>query len=392
MQTFERHLYVILLWISTGVSFFAHVSTSTNAIAVAVALIAAMVLWVHAIHKVHSWENDVANPGTVVVTIGLIAAFTALTFLDASYLFMLFGLFTFLFGYSTEVRTPALLSALLTFVWIGAWIFHGLPLGAVATPIFVWGVANGINVLSTRISTQNTERGELIERLNATRDELAIAERERGVLEERQRISREIHDTLAQGFTSVVLLCEAMQKQIDTLPPEQLQRSLALLSSTARENLDEARRLITDQSPVVLDDRSLDRALELLAANLRRQTGALVDVHAPENSSFGGSEDVVLLRIAQEACNNIAKYAEAENVSIELSASNGLAQLTITDDGRGFDTDQARDSTTDELSGGNGMEFMSQRAHELDGTFAVTSKPGEGTTIVASVPIVENTP
>ncbi len=393
MPQLERHLFVILLWIATGVSFVAHLVSAPERAPIAAALIVVLVAWVHGIHRVHSWDPESVDQRTAsLVIIGLIVGFAALVAVDASYLFMLFGVFSFLFGYSTDVRTAAVLSLLLTVVWIVAWVVYDLPLGAIATPIFVWAVANAINVLSTRISLQNTERGDLIDRLQRTQAELAVAERERGVLEERQRIAREIHDTLAQGFTSVVLLSEAMQKQLDTLPPERMADSLALLSSTARQNLDEARRLIADQSPAALHDRSLDRALELIAADLRRQTGAMVDVDVPADVAFGGSEDVVLLRVTQEACTNIAKYADAQQVTIELTHDGTTATLIITDDGRGFDTTRPDSSGDTTLSGGAGVENMAARVRELDGTFVVQSSPDKGTTITATIPIIEVTP
>ncbi len=391
MLELERHLFVILLWIATGVSFVAHVATAPQGLLIAALLIGSLVAWVHVVHRVHRWEPEQVDQRTAsLVIIGLIIGFAALVAVDASYLFMLFGVFSFIFGYSTDTRTAAAVSLLLTLVWIVAWVVHDLPLGAIATPIFVWGVANAINVLSTRISLQNTERGELIDRLQRTQDELAVAERERGVLEERHRIAREIHDTLAQGFTSVVLLTEAMHKQLDTLPPDRMADSLALLTSTARQNLDEARRLIADQSPAALDDRSLDRALEFLAADLRRQTGAIVAVELPDDVSFGGSEDVVLLRVAQEACTNIAKYADAEHVTIALSHDGASATLRILDDGQGFDTESTSASPADEtMSGGAGLFNMAERVRELDGSFEVHSSVGGGTTITAMIPIIE---
>ena len=390
MPQLERHLFVVLLWIATGVSFVAHALTAPERIPIAAGLIALLIVWVHLVHRVHSWEVDaLATNKATIATLGLMVGFAALVAVDGSYLFMLFGVYSFLFGYSTDLRRAAILSGLLTAAWIVAWIAYDLPAGAIATPIFVWGVANAINVLSTRISRQNAERGELITRLQRTQDELATAERERGVLEERQRLAREIHDTLAQGFTSVVLLTEAMQKQLDSLPPERLADSLALLASTGRQNLDEARRLIDDQTPVALEDRSLPRALQLLADDLSRRIDADVTVDLPDGTGFGGTEDVVLLRVAQESCANISKYADASHVSISLTFDDTHATLCIADDGYGFDPSQPQPTTVSAMSGGSGLTNMAERVRELDGTFDIRSSPGDGTTVIASIPIIE---
>ena len=388
MVAFERHLFVILLWISTGVSFFAHLASDSSRLPIAGGLIVLLGAWLHAGHRVHVWVVDAVEQRTYLVACsGLIVLFAALVVVDASYLFMLFGVFSFLFGYSSDVRVAAWLSAVLTAIWVGAWLYHDLPSGAIATPIFVWGIANAINVLSTRISVQNRERGELIARLNATRDELAVAERERGVLEERSRLAREIHDTLAQGFTSVVLLSDAMRGQIDSMPRERIAESLSLLSSTARENLDDARRLIASETPAALDARSFVDALETLAEDVRRRTSAIVDVESPSEVSLGGSEEVVLFRVAQEACNNVVKYAEAERVSIVLEVGEDAAVLTVADDGVGFMLGSAA-SEIGGMSGGSGLGFMVDRARELDGMVEVESTPGSGTVVRVQVPIV----
>lgn len=388
MVAFERHLFVILLWVSTGVSFFAHLASDSSRLPIAGGLIVLLGAWLHAGYRVHVWVVDAVEQRTYLVACtGLIVLFAALVVVDASYLFMLFGVFSFLFGYSSDVRVAAWLSGVLTAIWVGAWLYHDLPSGAIATPIFVWGIANAINVLSTRISVQNRERGELIARLNATRDELAVAERERGVLEERSRLAREIHDTLAQGFTSVVLLSDAMRGQIDSMPRERIAESLSLLSSTARENLDDARRLIASETPAALDARSFVDALETLAEDVRRRTSAIVDVESPSEVSLGGSEEVVLFRVAQEACNNVVKYAEAKRVSIVLEVGEDAAVLTVTDDGVGFTLGSAT-SEIDGMSGGSGLGFMVDRARELDGMVEVESTPGSGTVVRVQVPIV----
>lgn len=129
-----------------------------------------------------------------------------------------------------------------------------------------------------------------------------------------------------------------------------------------------------------------------LADEVRRRTNAEVEVEANEDLALGGSEEVVLFRVAQEASNNIIKYAEPKRVQFALTLNDGIAELAIEDDGRGFSPatrangeDQPARS---ELSGGRGLVFMAERVAELDGHFEVTSEPGEGTTVRAQIPVV----
>ena len=221
-----------------------------------------------------------------------------------------------------------------------------------------------------------------------------MAERERGVLEERSRLAREIHDTLAQGFTSVVLLSEAMYGQIEDLPRKKIGESLLLLSSTARDNLAEARQLIAAEPPIALQSSSLAHALHTLADDVRRKTGANVVVEADAELALGGSEEVVMFRIAQEASSNIIKYAEANRVWFALSLADGIAELVVRDDGRGFSQASAdggadQQARTD-LSGGRGLVFMAERVSEFNGHFDVVSDLGAGTTVRAQIPVGES--
>lgn len=388
---FEQRLIVLLLWLSTAVAFAAHISSERSERHLAAAAVSAgLVMWLHVVHRTHRWgADDEGSTQSLVAIVGLLIAFGVLVTLDASYLLMLFGVFTFTFGFGGSVRRAAVLSGVLTVGWIVAWLYHDLPSGAIATPLFVWATANAVHVLSTRIATQNAERGVLIDRLERTRNDLAIAERERGVLEERNRFAREIHDTLAQGFTSIVLVSEATANQLQSLPSDRVTSSLELIASTARENLAEARGLVAAQPPVALEDRSLGQALRSVGDDVARRTGAVVEVHAEEGASFGGAEDVALLRVAQEATGNIVKHAEASSVFIELRADEDFAVLRVVDDGIGFDSSTGADPTEDELSNGDGLGFMADRVHELGGAMTIDSKPDQGTAVEVRIPVTE---
>jgi signal transduction histidine kinase len=223
----------------------------------------------------------------------------------------------------------------------------------------------------------------LARELASTRKELAAAERAGAVLAERQRMGREIHDSLAQGFTSIVLHLEAAEQ---ALPPAATvsRRHLDQARQTARSSLEEARRLVWALRPEPLERASLPEALERLRAQWAEATGTPAVVHitgvprplAPE-------VEATLLRVAQEALANVARHAAATTAMVTLSYLADAIHLDIADDGCGFDlaTRPAPGS-----SGGHGLGTMDERVQLLGGSLVIESAPDEGTIVTASVP------
>jgi signal transduction histidine kinase len=205
-----------------------------------------------------------------------------------------------------------------------------------------------------------------------------------GVLRERQRMAHEIHDTLAQGFTSIVLNLEAAE---GALPQdlESMYRRLDQAQRTARESLAEARRLVWALRPESLERSSLSEALSRLAERHSDQDDASVSF------SFTGTprplspeSEVTLLRTAQEALSNIRKYARASQVVMTLSYMKDLVALDVHDDGVGFEP--ARAHKADHSAGGFGLIGMRERAEQLGGTLVIESAPGKGTTLMVELP------
>lgn len=230
-----------------------------------------------------------------------------------------------------------------------------------------------------RILNQSEQRGRLIRELKRTRVELAEANHAAGVAAERERLAREIHDTLAQGFTSIVMLAQAARGDDAAVP-----RTLQLIEETARENLAEARALVAAFTPVALDDSTLADALGRLGARFERETGVQVDVDVDPGLEGSTAEvspiqQVVLLRAAQEALANVRKHADADHVVITLDAAEGGAEIRIHDDGRGFDP-------TDDRTHGFGLAGMRGRVEDSGGTLELESAPGSGTDIRVTVP------
>ena len=242
------------------------------------------------------------------------------------------------------------------------------------------GLSLSLGLFINRIVGEAESRAETIDELRATQAELAAVERDRGVHEERERMSREIHDTLAQGFTSVVALSRAARAALARGDVATAGERLALIEATASDNLDEARLIVAELTPGHLQSRTLGEALERLGVAVTSETGLRADVHVSgEPVPLGGSAEVVILRTAQEALSNVRRHASAARVDLTLAYDRPDAVvLTVRDDGLGFEPGDARS--------GFGLDGVQARAAEVGGDVQVRSEPGGGTTLVLVVP------
>jgi len=228
---------------------------------------------------------------------------------------------------------------------------------------------------------RSLERQALIEQLEATRAELAAVNHNAGVLAERQRLAGEIHDTLAQGFTSIITLIQAASAGLDAaaIPAEPARKHMDMALATARENLAEARALVTALGPAHLACGSLGDAVCRVAETAGAELG--IDCRAEISGTIRPlptAAEVVLLRVCQEALANIRKHAEARSASVRLCYADEAVRLVVTDDGRGFDAAAA--------NGGYGLSGIRHRVSQAGGTVAIRSSPGAGTTVLAEVP------
>ena len=216
--------------------------------------------------------------------------------------------------------------------------------------------------------------------------------RRAGVLVERQRLAREIHDTLAQGFTSIIMsLTAAEMAQHPFTAGAVPARHLEEARRTARESLAEARRLVWALRPEALDRHSLPEALERLAGEWSGETGVrarATTTGAPR--PLLPEVEVALLRTAQEALTNIRKHARAAKVNITLSYMNDRVALDVLDDGVGFDPARLKSSVEAHDAGGFGLMAMHERVEQLGGALRIESAPGEGTTLAVELPVAAN--
>ncbi|QWF81721.1 hypothetical protein HUW46_05154 [Amycolatopsis sp. CA-230715] len=228
-----------------------------------------------------------------------------------------------------------------------------------------------------RVVNQSKERAQLIEQLEASQAEVSRLSREAGTAAERERLAREIHDTLAQGFTSIVTLAQAIESEMDT-NPDTAKRHLALAARTARDNLAEARAMVAELTPAALGSSTLEDAVHREAARLG-ESGMDVTCEIDELPKLPTATEVVLLRGAQEALTNVRKHSGASAVAIRLRAANGSIRLTVRDDGAGFDASSGHT--------GYGLDGMRARASEAGGSLTIHSGPEDGTTVELEVPV-----
>ncbi|WP_006243043.1 sensor histidine kinase [Mycolicibacterium tusciae] len=234
-------------------------------------------------------------------------------------------------------------------------------------------------VIGTVIITSMRQRRQLaalVAELAATRAESARLSREAGTAAERERLAREIHDTLAQGFTSIVMLAQAVEPELES-DTAAAKRHVELIGATARENLAEARAMVAELTPSPLEE-TLPAAIQRQCDRLAAEIDATVTVDiADDLPPQSMAADVVLLRATQEAFANIRKHAHASTVAVELSPSDSGVRLTVTDNGVGLN-----DGQTD----GFGLRGMRSRVAQAGGAMTVSSAAGGGTTLSVEVP------
>ena len=305
--------------------------------------------------------------------------------ISPAYYIALFGLFSQVFR-NLPLRYAAVAVLLITLAVFVEQTSDGADTLGAANPmlwLFLFMALAGIifGVWASAIIEQSTRRRELIEQLEAAQTELAAAERREGVLEERQRLAREIHDTLAQGFTSIVLHLEAADQALPA-DPERVQRHLDQARSTARASLDQARRVVQDLRPDLLEQQSLPDAIARTAVRWQEETTI------PVTTTITGTPgplhpqiEVTLLRAAQEALANIRKHAGATAVQLTLSYMEDVIILDVQDNGRGLAAPPSP------LSGGYGLQAMRERAVQCGGSVDLESDPGTGTTVVLTIPL-----
>ncbi|WP_395244392.1 sensor histidine kinase [Agromyces sp. MMS24-K17] len=239
-----------------------------------------------------------------------------------------------------------------------------------------------IGLWITRIAEEGEERARLLEELQAAQGELAAMHRDAGVTEERARLAREIHDTIAQSLTGLVMVAQRAGNRLGAASPADAataaaRADVALMEEMARDALTEARGLVAALAPVEVGSTLAD-ALRRLAATFERETGVEVTVEA-DAPRLGRELEVLLLRSAQEGLANVRKHARAGHASIALTGGADLARLTVRDDGVGPGDAAPGD-------GGFGLVGLRDRLAIAGGRVEFGAAPGGGTLLTVEVP------
>jgi signal transduction histidine kinase len=321
--------------------------------------------------------------------VGVIAFFIVLISLQESYWMLAFIVFWQIW-ITGSVAWSGGISFALTLILLG---INGVPLTGSAGYLnlgLVSIVATTSILLGLYISSligQSEERQRLIKELEKTRAELAAEERRAGILEERGRLAREIHDTLAQGFISIVTHLEAAEES--ETDSRESRRHVEQAKQTSRENLAEARRLVAALRPEILEIYSLPEALRRLTARTSEDLGIPAELNVTGDPDDTPQElQVTLLRAAQEALANARRHAKADRIDLTLSYAGDLILLDVQDDGVGFDPTFPEDDGNGGSGGfgGFGLRSIRERVEALGGELLIESEPGAGTTLAVQLP------
>ncbi|MET3172995.1 UNVERIFIED_ORG: signal transduction histidine kinase [Arthrobacter sp. UYCu721] len=234
-----------------------------------------------------------------------------------------------------------------------------------------------LTLIYDRIEYDAAEQGRLHAEVSLAHGQLAASERRAGTIAERERVSREIHDTVTQGLASSLLLLEAADR---SWPGQASRQELNQATELLRRNLSETRSLVHELASPGLDASPLPEALHQAAAQYVPHARLLV---TGEPRDVPAEVRHTLLRVVQSAAANIQQHANAGTTTLTLGFLPDSVTLDIYDDGTGFDPSAAAPPSD---AGGYGLRAMRQRVEHLGGVFSVESTPGEGTIVAAQVP------
>ncbi|MBD7958140.1 sensor histidine kinase [Microbacterium sp. Sa4CUA7] len=297
-------------------------------------------------------------------------------------------------GFIIRMPWAALLSVAVLAVVIAAPALHtgattyANVIGPLVGGIFALGISRGY----LQLVREGKERRRLIASLVQAQheaaqlqDELARTQRESGAGIERTRLSRDIHDTVAQNLSSIGMIARSARAR------EAADTDLALtqIESLARQGLGDARRIVNDLTPSELEGSALGDALRRMLERLTEETGIRTDVRIDESvPALPMAAEVTLLRTAQSALANVRTHASASHVVVSLIDADDAVRLDVVDDGVGFDATRWDTRRPSRDEGGYGLRAMRARLREVGGNLDVESAVGEGTALSASIPLM----
>jgi signal transduction histidine kinase len=271
---------------------------------------------------------------------------------------------------ATETRTPGLKAESLLAVplqvagvAIGALNVANKPGGFTEEDVRILGLLADV----AAIAIENARLQEKAERL--------------AIVEERQRLARELHDSVTQALYSVTLYAEAARMALSAGKQDVAAENLRELHAMAREALFDIRLLVYELHPPILEGQGLAAALQTRLAAVETRVGLQIELRVDGGRRLPLSAEEEVYRIALEALSNVVKHARAQHVTVDLRFDDQRVYLEIADDGLGYDPVRARES------GGMGLRGMEERAQRLHGKLEILGVPGKGTTVKVEVPI-----
>lgn len=323
--------------------------------------------------------------------LGFAAIWIAAVAVSAEFVWLAFLLWL-LAGHLLSLRWGLLLSGfVLAVVIVAPILHHGTTsyaniFGPLIGGIFAFGISRGY----LQLLRDAAERERLVTSLTRAQaetaelqDELALAQRHSGAIAERTRISRDIHDTIAQALSSIRLLAHAGAGR--TEDPDAA-RTLEQVETLAGDSLADVRRIVAALAPAELEDDALASALQRMLDRIRDETGLQGELHVDDSMPILPTEvEVALLRTAQSALANVRLHARASRVVMSLIDTDDTVRLDILDDGTGFD--QPAWEQDADAGSSYGLRFMRARLRELGGGLDIESTPGEGTALSIHLPI-----
>jgi len=306
-------------------------------------------------------------------------------------------------GFVMRMRWAIVFSLVVLLVVIAAPLAHtgttsyANVIGPVVGGVFALGISRGY----LELVRDGRERQRLIasliaaqEETAALQDELALAQRDAGAVAERTRLSRDIHDTVAQSLTSIGMIAASASASASAPTaagsegPDAAARAFSQIAELAREGLADTRRIVDALMPAELEGAALADALQRMLARLHDETGISTELRVDDDfPPLPVAAEVALLRTAQSALANVRLHARAQRVVVTMADGGDSVRLDIVDDGVGFDV-TGWASRPPGPDGGYGLRAIRERLRELGGTLDVESVPGEGAALSASVPLV----
>lgn len=272
-------------------------------------------------------------------------------------------------------------------VFVGASFGYGPSIDSLlaggTTAVFSLSFAIAIGLWIARIAEYGEERERLLAELTAAQTQVEALSRERGASAERERLARDIHDTLAQTLAGLVIFAERAGRQSREGQTDAAATTIATVEQVARDALAESRALVA-RTAAVPREPAFGAAVERLIERFRAHGAARIALDtAGVEGELDREAQVVLLRCLQEALSNVTKHAGAAKVAVRVAVSaGGAAVLEVSDDGRGFDVSPP--------GRGFGLEGMRERVALAAGAFEVASAPGRGTTLTIRLPTVSH--